>query len=81
MANLRSVTAKINNHNRKKKEGCSSDYIGVYKSGLKWAACISIKGKTKHLGLYETEIDAALAYNEGAKIEFKEYANLNIFID
>lgn len=81
MSNLRSATAKINNHNRKKKEGCSSEYIGVYKSGLKWAACISIKGKSKYLGLYDDEIDAAKAYNKEAKIEFKEYANLNIFND
>lgn len=79
MSNLRSVSATINSHNRKKKGGCSSEYIGVYKSGLKWAACIRIEGNSKHLGTYEVEIDAAKAYNQAAVIEFKECANINIF--
>ena len=81
MSNLRSVSAKINNHNRKKKKGCSSEYIGVYKTGSKWGACITINGKTKNLGSFEVEKEAAQAYNNEAKNEFKEYANLNVFKD
>lgn len=78
MSNLRSVCAATNNHNRKKKEGCTSKYIGVYKLGEIWRAAISINHKPKALGNFKNEIDAARAYNEKAIELYGDHANLNV---
>jgi hypothetical protein len=67
--NLEVVTKKQNNQYLKIKTNCSSQYKGVhwYKRGCKWVARISIDNKRKHLGYFNSEIDAAIAYNEKAK--------------
>lgn len=44
-----------------------SNYIGVSppkREGGGWIAKLSVDGKTIHLGMFETELDAALAYNK-----------------
>jgi virulence-associated protein VapD len=78
MCNLRSVTTAINAHNKKKRAGCSSQYIGVTKKKNSWEARISYDGKNMYIGLFENELDAARAYNERAIFYYKECANLNI---
>lgn len=55
-----------------KKDGTESNYTFT-----KWRAAIAIKGKIKHLGLFEYEIDAAKKYDEYAKMHHGEFANLN----
>ena len=79
-SNLRLVTRQQNKQNAS--AWGSSKYLGVcvYKQeGCTYiAAHIQIDGKTKHLGLFKTEEDAALAYNRAAKEKYGEYANLNI---
>ena len=70
--NLRIVNKSQNSRNRKKKENCNSEYIGVNKNGNKWQTKIKINGKQKHLGLFNTEEEAAEAY----KTKFNELMNL-----
>jgi len=76
--NLRIVSQTINLLNReplKSKYG----YKGVYKTHNKFRAEITIDGQ-KHLGgkLFDTPEEAAIRYNELAKIYHKEYATFNV---
>jgi len=59
----------------------SSKFKGVcwYKREKKWTARINKKGKRKHLGYYDDEIEAAQAYNEAAQKAFGDFARLNTF--
>lgn len=77
LSNLRVVSATINAHNKTKKIGCTSNYIGVFKIGDRWCAQISNNYKRKRTPLFNNEIDAAKAYNELAKEVYGEHANLN----
>lgn len=75
-ANLRTATPAQSIRNTRARKGFSP-FKGVTKSNQKWAARIQILGKTIELGLFETQREAAAAYNEAAKIHFGEYAFLN----
>lgn len=61
----------------------TSKYRGVYqeKRSGKWIAMIKINYKTKNLGSFINEIDAAKKYNEVAKEAFGEKTILNYFED
>lgn len=65
ISNLRWVTNAENIRNQNKRNGCSSKHKGVSfdKNRNKWTTKIKINYKTKNLGRYETEEEAALAYN------------------
>ena len=71
LKNLRVVEKNINAHNKKKKKGTSSKYIGVhyYKEKGKWRASIQIEGIKKHIGYYKTEKEANIAYKKEIKIK------------
>ncbi len=77
--NLRWASGKENQGNRLKQQNTSSKFKGVYfdKQTQKWRARVRIDGKYKHLGLFDSEKDAANVYNEHAKHVFGEYAHLN----
>ena len=77
--NLRVATNQQNSFNRSKRAGCSSKYKGVTyeRSRATWRALIKYNGKTIHLGTFQTEIEAAVAYDDKATELFKEYAVLN----
>lgn len=78
--NLRSCTASQNIMNRKISTGKSSAYKGVsfYKRHGYWVAGIMRDRKDIHLGVFDTEIEAARAYNAAATKLFGEFARLNI---
>lgn len=77
--NLRLVTHQQNHFNQKLGKNWSSKYKGVswHKQHKKWRASIVISYKRIHLGYFDNEIDAAIAYDKAALIYHKEYANLN----
>jgi hypothetical protein len=66
VTNLEWVSVRENRTYSINKSKTSSSYVGVYfKKGRKtnvWGSCISIKGKSKHLGYYSSEIKAYQAY-------------------
>lgn len=62
---------------RQRKSKGQSGYYGVYREHRKYRAVINIDGKPKHLGMFKTPEEAALAYNRAAKEAFGEEAKLN----
>jgi hypothetical protein len=59
--NLRVATQTEQNWNRIPRE-CVSGYRGVSPNGKRWKAQISIDGRIRHLGSYDTPEDAAAVY-------------------
>ena len=79
ICNLRLSCAGKNNHNKRKKENCTSIYFGVCKrKNGKFEVKIK-KDKIKyHVGTYNTEVEAALAYNKKAEELYGTFARLNV---
>lgn len=77
--NLRVCTRMQNLWNKHTSRG-SSQYKGVswVAPAKKWTAIVSQCYKCHYLGLFQNEIDAALAYNEKAQELFGEFACLNV---
>ena len=77
--NLRLATQLQNCYNIKKRENTLSEFIGVYleKGRKKWRARIRHNRKLIQLGQFDSEIDAARAYDEAAKKYHGEFARLN----
>lgn len=77
--NLRIATRSQNAANIPSRKNSSSKYLGVYwaTSRKKWVAAITKNYKSKYLGQFDNEIEAAQKYNEWAKIIHGEFANLN----
>ena len=74
--NLRICNSSQNGGNRRKNKGkTTSEFKGVYwhKRRDKW--CAYIRGK--HIGSFDSEYSAALAYNKKAKKIFGKFAYLN----
>ena len=76
--NLRLCVRGENNGNTRKTRGASR-YKGVSRDrnrGL-WRACITIHNRSKFLGRFHEERDAALAYDIAARAAFGEFALCN----
>lgn len=81
-SNLRICTHAQNNCNRSIQKGNTKGIKSVAtvkrKNGPdRYVASISLNNTKKHIGTFDTEKQAALAYNEAAKKYYGEYANLN----
>jgi hypothetical protein len=74
-SNLRQASTAQNNHNRTKKSGTSSAFLGVNWKGDrgKWRAHL----RGRHLGYFPSEMDAAKAHDEAALTCYGAFANLN----
>lgn len=61
----------------------SSAYRGVcfVKKSNKWQATIKVAGKNKHLGTFDIENDAAIAYNNASRDFFGDKMGFNIIIN
>ena len=78
-ANLRIATKSQNSANSKVRvSGKTASFKGVsLKQRGVFEAQIKTGGKYVYLGRFDTEEDAALAYNDAAKKAFGEFASLN----
>jgi hypothetical protein len=65
-SNLRLSNAKLNAQNRAKSSKAASKYHGVYRSihGKRWISKVTIDGIEYNIGVYDTEKQAAVAYDE-----------------
>lgn len=77
--NLRLATSTQNKANRRKSPGLSSRYKGVYRRPGRstWYAVITTERRTRHLGSFGSEVEAALAYDHAALAAWGEFAFLN----
>ena len=79
--NLRLATARQNRYNtgpvKRKDRPKSSQFVGVMRHGDRWKVKITHEGKEYYLGLFDDEIEAALAWDAKARELRGEFAYLN----
>lgn len=77
-SNLRNCTRQQNQRNKRARKNSSSKYLGVCHKYIECiVAQIRANNKTIFLGYFNTEEDAARAYDKAAKEYHGEFANLN----
>jgi hypothetical protein len=74
LSNLRLATLGQNMQNKKPKVPGQLKGVNFHKHTQKWRASIGLHGKSQHLGLFNTELEAHEAYVAAAKEHFGEYA-------
>lgn len=77
--NLRVASKRQNMANRAKRSGFTSAFLGVsaFRDG-RWLARIRDGERQRHLGVFDTEAEAARAYNAAALEVHGEFARLNV---
>lgn len=78
-ANLRLCTFQENTRNRRGNTGARSLFKGVFweNDRAKWSARITIDGRSKKLGRFCDEVEAAKAYDAAARLHYGEFARPN----
>jgi hypothetical protein len=81
LKNLRICSHAENIMNMSNRKNSASNFKGVTKyktkKGFSWRARITQETGRKYIGTFETEEQAAQAYDEAAKIHFGQFAKLN----
>ena len=62
---------------RQRKTSSGTGYTGVYREHKRYRAVISINGKAKHIGMFDTAEEAAAAYNKVSKELFGDDGKIN----
>lgn len=77
--NIRACSQRENSRNSKVPRNSTTGFKGVSykKTHGKYRAYIFVDKKQKSLGYYDDPINAAIAYNNAAKLYFGEFARLN----
>lgn len=78
--NLRVCNDVQNTRNARKRPKTGSKYKGVSRFGQeynKWQGRVTVDGKVIYLGAFDTEVEAALAYNAAAQQLHGKFAHLN----
>ena len=79
-SNLREATVQQNNRNATRQKNNTTGFKGIdyNKDHKAFRARVNVNRKSVYCGYFKTATEAALAYNEAAKIHFGEFANLNV---
>jgi hypothetical protein len=75
-SNLRIVTNQQNCMNQRPRLGRKYKGVAKLPSG-RYRTRITVEGAHLHVGVFDTEIEAAKAYNEMAVLQYGQYARLN----
>ena len=80
ISNLRLADKSKNAHNTGLNKNNTTGYKCVYwnKVNRRWQALIQIKGKIKHIGLYDTPEEAQAGYLAYAKTVFGDFARVSL---
>lgn len=62
---------------RQRKSSSKAGYTGVYKESTRFRAVISNKGKSIHIGMFDTAVEAADAYNKKSKEYYGDEGKIN----
>lgn len=68
-SNLREVARRENQLNTEKYKNNKSGFRGVHRRGDRWRAIISVDGKNRHLGDFDTPEQAAAAWQAAVRCE------------
>jgi HNH endonuclease/AP2 domain len=77
--NLRVCSSSQNHANQRMRVNNTSGFKGVSWNNArgKWRASLGADGKTRHIGLFTTALEAAIAYDTEARKTFGEFALTN----